>query len=343
MKESIDNNISGGNIDGFLGKNGINDFSLVRLAGDASVRKYYRVVSGGKSCVLCHDPSFENVMADAYPFLIVHELFKGAGIPVPEIYSHDSVNGFILMQDLGDRLLEDCIPEMDHGAVNSLYYEIIDIMAKIHGLRGDSIPFRLEFDVGKLIFEFDFFIEHALLNYFSAGRTADIEKLRSEFIKISEILYKPGLFVLNHRDFHSRNIMMCGGRPYIIDFQDARMGLPQYDLVSLLQDSYIPAGAQSEKFHIDTTALKSGYYNLSFAAGIHGMSPDEFDYYYDIMAFQRNVKAVGTFAFQSGVKGKKLYERYIPLTLGYLGNYSGRRSELAPAHEIISRLAGEAM
>lgn len=64
------------------------------------------------------------------------------------------------------------------------------------------------------------------------------EFLRREFEAITETLVQPEHFVLNHRDFHSRNIMIRNGKPVLIDFQDARMGLPQYDAVSLIRDSY---------------------------------------------------------------------------------------------------------
>lgn len=69
--------------------------------------------------------------------------------------------------------------------------------------------------------------------------------------------------------------------------------------------------------------------------GLHSMGRDEFNYYFDIMAFQRNVKALGTFGFQSSARGNKKYERYIRLTADYLDDYAERREELGKAWRIL--------
>ena len=167
-------------------------------------------------------------------------------------------------------------------------------------IRGKGgVPFSLSFDVEKLMFEFDFFMEHALAGYFRAPAGTDLTRpLRTAVPDDSGgILYRPELFVLNHRDYHSRNIILCNDVPYIIDFQDARMGLPQYDAVSLLRDSYVTLAPVLFEW------LKNFYYEGSREVGIHAMGRDEFDYYFDLMAFQRNVKALGTFGYQVTARG----------------------------------------
>ncbi len=300
------------------------------LAGDASTRRYWRVRADGRTCVLCKDPGFINGPDTGYPFLVVYNLLKGS-VPVPEVLAMDSGPGLFLLQDLGDDLLEYLCPLSGEQAVRRLYQSSIENLFSIQMIRGKgSVPFSLSFDVEKLMFEFDFFIEHALDGYFRAGLAAhDREELRSAFLDIADALYRPGLFVLNHRDYHSRNLIVFNDIPYVIDFQDARMGLPQYDAVSLLRDSYLTLPDEIFEY------LKNYYYEGGKEMDIHSMGRDEFNYYFDLMAFQRNVKALGTFGYQVSAKGNARYERYIRPTADYLGDYAERQDKLGRAWRVL--------
>ncbi len=321
--------------DNFVRKSIGNYERAVSLAGDASARRYHRIFIGGRTYILCEDSQFRGIPEKDYPYLIIYDIFRREDIPVPEVYFRDPDNGLLLIEDLGDDLVEDIYPGLAPGRRKEIYTEIIDALIKIQQIRRveDLPPFKLSFDVEKLMFEFNFFIINALRDYFriKAGDNR-LEELAGEFLKISTILYRPDFFVLNHRDLHSRNILISRGRPYLIDFQDARMGLPQYDLVSLLRDSYLRLDDESFKI------LYSYYYRRSAEAGIHSMGRDEFGYYFDIMAFQRNIKAVGTFAYQACSLGRKRYVRYIAPTLSYLEYYIGRRPELGRAGGILRSL-----
>jgi len=316
-------------------KNSLHDsYKLSKLTGDASTREYYRISSSGRSYILCIDDKLKGISSKEYTYCIVHDIFKKRGIPVPEIYSIDEKAGAILLQDLGDSLLELKYKSMSKTARIDLYSELTHTVAEIQFIDGDAktVPFSLSFDVPKLMYEFDFFIDHALLAYFKADISGDLlDELRNEFNKISLILYQPELFVLNHRDFHSRNIMIESGKLYLIDFQDARMGLPHYDLVSLLRDSYLRLDDSL------VTKLKKKHYNTLKAGGYSRMDYDEYEYYFDIMAFQRNVKALGTFGYQLTSLGKNQYQKYIMPTIAYLKDYIKRRSELSGATGILKR------
>lgn len=309
-------------------------YEVSKLQGDASTREYYRIYSGEKSYILCIDNNLKGIPPEEYTFCIVHNLFRNRGIPVPEIYSIDEKAGAILLQDLGDSLLELNYKSISKSAAAELYGELTHTIAEIQFIDGDAkgVPFSLSFDVPKLMYEFNFFIDNALTGYFKCDISGDLlEELRNEFNKISLILYKPELFVLNHRDFHSRNIMIDSGKPYLIDFQDARMGLPHYDLVSLLRDSYLRLDDDL------VNMLKKKHYNTLKSGGYSRLDFDEYDYYYDIMAFQRNVKAVGTFGYQITSMGKNQYQKYIMPTIAYLKDYIKRRSELSGAAGILKR------
>ena len=304
------------------------------LDGDASTRLYYRVRTVSGSYVLCRDNGFINVPESEFPFTIMHRLLKGR-VPVPELYAADNRHGLYLLQDLGDDLVEYVVPLQDDRGVERLYRSCLENLFALQNIRGKGrVPFSLSFDVEKLMFEFDFFIEHALAGYFRAAAGPDRSTLREEFRTIAKILARPELFVLNHRDYHSRNLILSGGVPYIIDFQDARMGLPQYDAVSLLRDSYVTLAPDL------FGRLKRFYYEGSRDAGIHAMGVDEFDYYFDVMAFQRNVKALGTFGYQVTARGNPRYERYIVPTAAYLPGYAERQEALRPAWRILGKYLG---
>lgn len=310
--------------------------SLQRLDGDASTREYFRVLQGNRSYILCYDHAFEGNAEGNYPFLTVHSLLKRQGIPVPEILFTDSRRGLLLEEDCGDILLEEYNATASHDARMEMYTGLLDILVQMQSIPSDnSIPFTLTFDVEKLMFEFNFFIEHALEGHFGCADSVVKQELHDEFLRISMELNRPEYFVFTHRDYHSRNVLVHQGKPVIIDFQDARLGLPQYDLVSILRDSYYTLDSD------DMNLLKQYYFMRAQEGGVHSMGPDEFDYYYNLMAFQRNVKAIGTFAYQVRHFGREKFRKYIGPTLSYLHDYCTECSILERPCELLRGAIGE--
>jgi hypothetical protein len=307
---------------------------IVRIKGDASNRQYFRVFLPTGTRIACIDPAFRGTAPGDYSFLTVGTLLAENGIRVPEVLAIDSPNGLLLLEDCGDRMLQDEVEFLDPESLAARYREVIDILVRIQSIApNDSTPFSLSFDHEKLMFEFDFFILHALRGVFSGVLdNGDLISLRREFETISDLLVRPGHFVLNHRDFHSRNIMLFGEEPVVIDFQDARLGLPQYDAVSLLRDSYVtldPAMVDSLKEYHFSELEKRGKISMGF---------DEYLRYFDLMAFQRNVKALGTFCYQISVAGNRSFERSIAPTVAFLPDYIGTRPELSNAGKLLEPL-----
>ncbi len=311
--------------------------AITKLQGDASTREYFRVVKGDASYILCFDPALLHTKLDSYPFYILHSLLSKNTIPVPVLYQASPDHGSLLLEDLGDCMVEEYNSRIDSAQRRDLYRSIIDIMVRIQAIRPDgSLPFTFSFDVEKLMFEFDFFIEHALCGFFGNDpHSPDVARLREEFRAIAGLLYRPELFVLNHRDYHSRNVMIAGGLPRIIDFQDARLGLPQYDAASLLRDSYFRLDDEEYASLLDYT------YKSSRAAGVHAMERGEYDRMFDLQAFQRNVKAIGTFGYQAHTRGNRRYAASIAPTFAYLSAYCGRRPELSRAWGLLAKLIPE--
>jgi aminoglycoside/choline kinase family phosphotransferase len=131
--------------------------------------------------------------------------------------------------------------------------------------------------------------------------------------------------VLCHRDYHSRNLMLHDGSLHIIDFQDARMGPDTYDLASLLRDSYVDiADRELDELLAYFLALKG----VADAAG--------FRFRFDRMALQRNLKALGTFGYQTTTRQNPVYIQYIPRTLNYARMALEKYPQFARLREILA-------
>jgi aminoglycoside/choline kinase family phosphotransferase len=287
------------------------DHQVVALTGDASTRRYYRVQPvDGRSIVLAlHEGPIE---AATLPFVEVADLFRRMPLPVPTILGHSDPLGILALDDLGDITLQAHIEPGGARAHLARYREAVGFLVRLQQRGADladdaRTPYRLAFDVEKLTWELDFFVQHFLEGYRRAALTpAERSALATEWRAIAdELSGEPR--VLCHRDYHSRNLMVHAGGLFVIDFQDARMGPNTYDLVSLLRDSYVDIG--------DDTLDELMRYFLT----LHGDADvTAFRRRFDLMAVQRNLKALGTFGNQASARGNAAYVQYMPRTLGYV-------------------------
>ena len=222
--------------------------NIETLAGDASNRKYHRVFEYGKSqnnrqliVMELYKPQLDSEL----DFIVMTRYLSYLGLLVPKLFYYDKDKGFLFLEDLGDQLLNDLVgPEADQGEKIKWYRKAIDILIllQLKGLRkpGLNCPaFGRRFDLEKLMFEIDFMIKHFIIGL---KKKYLLDNEVKEIQNVLEILCQRlsnEETVLTHRDFHSRNIMVKNEELKIIDFQDARLGPRQYDLVSLLRDSYV--------------------------------------------------------------------------------------------------------
>ncbi len=216
---------------------------VVGLTGDASDRKYYRVLpkEGDPFVLAVHASAID---AESLPFVNVGRLLEAMPVPTPRLLGYDNALGILSLQDLGDVTLQAHLGTQPFPAHAALYRQavahIVTMQTRGAVLTSPAyLPYGIAFDVDKLTWELDFFLKHYLLAYRNAMLTpAEIEAVRAEFkIIVEELAGEPR--VLCHRDYHSRNLMLSQGQLYLIDFQDARMGPDTYDLASLLRDSYV--------------------------------------------------------------------------------------------------------
>ena len=305
--------------------------AVIPLTGDASTRRYFRVIpADGPSLVLAlHEGPIE---VATLPFINVARLFERMGLPVPAVVGHSDSLGILALQDLGDVTLQAHLGAgtlTEHASLYRQAVAFVDVLQR----RGQELespehaPYQVAFDVEKLTWELDYFVRHFLEGYrgvilSAAERTA----LAGECASIvEELAAEPR--VLCHRDYHSRNLMLHEGQLYIIDFQDARLGPDTYDLASLLRDSYVDISDRE----LDEL--------VAYFAALRGIADaSEFRRRFDLMAVQRNLKALGTFGYQTITRQNPVYIQYIPRTLRYTRTNLeaharfGRLRELLAAH-----------
>lgn len=295
--------------------------SIEKMPGDASTRRYYRVRTQDKNgktgshVVMAMDSFAEK--GEAIPFLAIQKHLHQNGVDVPRVLDFDAENGFILLEDLGDTTLLRSLQEVDSLEQEQAYFErAIDALVEMHAKTGPTHAdskaaqniegFKLFFDCEKLMWEVNFTIEHFYQKHLKREfKERDSKIIQDGFTKIcKELEAAPTVFT--HRDYHSRNLMITAeGRYVMIDFQDARMGPCQYDLASLLRDSYYNLEqAQIQK-------LTRYYLKQMEAKGAPKQDLAQFDRLFDLMAVQRNFKAIGSFASFLNRRGNPAYLKFI--------------------------------
>jgi N-acetylmuramate 1-kinase len=306
---------------------------VVPLTGDASDRKYFRVIpTDGPSIVLAlHAGPIDFA---TLPFARVADLLQSITLPVPTILGHSDELGILALQDLGDMTLQAHLGAAlatEHAALYRQAVALIELLQR----RGADLasdrypPYGIAFDVEKLTWELEFFATYFVQGYRgvalgSAERAALTEEWRAI---VEELAGEPR--VLCHRDYHSRNLMVRDDSLYVIDFQDARMGPDTYDLVSLLRDSYVDiTDRQVDDLIAYFLALKRT--DDSRAAA------DQFRRRFDLMALQRNLKALGTFGYQTVTRRNTVYIQYMPRTLHYARANFERYPRFARLRELLA-------
>ncbi|HEX3702836.1 MAG TPA: phosphotransferase [Vicinamibacterales bacterium] len=329
-------------IDRYLRESGLaaRGARVVPLTGDASDRRYFRIIpNDGPSLVLALHAG--PIDLATLPFANVGQLLQAIPLPVPAVIGHSNELGILALQDLGDVTLQAHLGAASPSEHAALYRQAVALVELLQR-RGAELaspaylPYGIAFDVEKLTWELEFFARHFIEGYrgvvLSAGeRTA----LAAEWAAIvNELAQEPR--VLCHRDYHSRNLMLHDGSLNIIDFQDARMGPDTYDLASLLRDSYMDITDD------DVDDLIAYFLALRAPAGGEPALPDldrasrEFRRRFDLMALQRNLKALGTFGYQTTTRRNPVYIQYIPRTLRYARSHLEKYQRFGRLREILA-------
>jgi aminoglycoside/choline kinase family phosphotransferase len=300
--------------------------ALVPLAGDASSRRYYRAILSGTgtppSIIVMELPAGSSLPLSSeelaifkegpkeLPFLNVHRFLSRTGVNVPQILGAWEKDGILLLEDLGDTALWDRVQGLAADDTVAWYQKAIDELLKIQirgteNRDGSCIAFQQRFDLKLYMWEFEHFIEWGL------------EK-------------RPGS-VVNHRDYHSWNLMIQNEAVRVIDFQDALMAPPQYDLASLLNDRVTDSvirPALEER-------LVRYYIERRGELEKRKISADEFWEIYRLSAIQRDLKVVGRFYYLDLVKGKPGYMKFVPPTARRLERNLANVAQTQPVLELL--------
>ena len=279
-----------------------------KLTGDASTRRYYRIFTTKESYVVCLDNPFNDEM-EKHPFMSVQQFLVSNNVKVPQILDHNLPKGYSLQEDLGNETLLHKLSTLTSSEDEFVIYKkIIDQLLELHRIPKTKVTnpnlFQLSFDYQKYMDETRFTFKY-FLNFFNKNLDENlIQELESLFDPIMKRLASQKM-VITHRDFHSRNIMVRKNDLVFIDFQDARWGIPQYDLVSLLEDCYYD-------LREDNRQKLKRYYFDSLDPVIHGQkSYEEFESFYRDMTIQRVFKAVGSFCYIYNWRKDDRYLKYI--------------------------------
>ncbi|HMW14770.1 MAG TPA: phosphotransferase [Pseudomonadales bacterium] len=284
---------------------------FAKLAGDASFRRYFRLQRERQSWVLMDAPPAKE---DVRPFIAVAGGLAQLGIRVPRVLAADLDQGFLLLDDLGDRLYLGELTAADPQRVDQLYQAAFQPLLRLQSvseLPGCKLP---PYDRTLLHSElrlFDqWFIAELLGVELTQSEQRMLHQLYDELIELA--LAQPQCPV--HRDYHSRNLLLCAdGMVGVIDFQDAVIGPITYDLVSLLKDCYLFWPPQQ------VSRWVTQYHRLAQnAALLSEVSPEQFLHWFDWIGVQRHLKVLGIFSRLFLRDGKEGYLADLPRVARHL-------------------------
>lgn len=301
-----------------LAKDTYNNLQIA--SADASFRQYFRVNNSRDNktyIVMDAPPEKENCK----PFVHVTTLIRSVDVNAPRIIALDLAQGFLLLDDLGNKPYLD---HLDEKTADSLYLDAIDSLIKIQTI--DAI--LPVYNAALLQTEMDLFetwyINRHLGIQLNASQKASLNSIFSLLIKNAE--EQPQVFV--HRDYHSRNLMITDtDNPGVIDYQDAVIGPITYDLVSLFKDCYIEWPREKVELWLDLY--------LARLTPTHFIDKKTLLRWFDLMGVQRHLKVLGIFARLNYRDGKSQYLNDLPLTLKYVTDICHCYEALLPLQELM--------
>jgi aminoglycoside/choline kinase family phosphotransferase len=304
-------------IEFFLKKNkvsiSLNSNNFILLAGGGSDRSYYRMFHESGSLVLMVSPTDKQ---EVTAFIDVGKFLFNTGIGVPEIIDVDEQGLMLLLEDLGDDSLYNILCHKKNKIDICGYYKKVLLFLAEMQIR-PSLSFAQRNYLKNRVFgyeafrwETDYFRERFLKQFCGLSLQKEV-LLEEEFNRLASCLDREPKYFM-HRDFQSQNIHFKNGQVKVIDFQTATKGLLQYDLASVLKDAYFVIDQKMRAELID--------FYLDILNEKWGMKIDhkEFIKTFHLAGMQRNMQALGAFAFLGLQKGKRGFFKHIPAALSYL-------------------------
>lgn len=285
----------------FIAQSGWGQSRGILLAGDASNRRYDRLtLPTGDTAIFMDAPPDRG--EDVRPFVRIAEYLSAVGLSAPKVFGQNYNLGFLLIEDLGDRLFARLMAD-NPETENMLYRAASDVLIDLHAADPLSLPLC---DAGWLTE-----MTAPAFEWYMGGATNQI------LLRFQEVFYPlaarldAAKRVVILRDYHAENLLWLPDRDGtakvgLLDFQDALLGHPAYDLVSILQDARRDVAPQLEAEMITHYLDKTG-------ADEH-----EFRSAYALLGAQRNLRILGIFARLCLRDGKAHYVDLIPRVWGYV-------------------------
>ena len=283
---------------------------ILPIAGDASFRKFYRLLLRKKSriIVLANKEKYKNLIA----YTAINKFLRLNKIQAPKLYTHNFSRGIIVIEDFGDvSFYNELLKKKNKLAI---YKKLIELLLKIQKIKPK--PKIKKIDKGSHIItkytkkhlskESDLFFDWYLPLFLNKKKVLSVKKKTKKVLtKLYNRLYFSNSYFV-HRDYHAQNLMKVGKRIGVIDSQDALIGNPAYDLVSLIDDVRIKT----------STKLKKQIYSyyLKKTSKIHRKNSEKFFQDFNILSVQRSLKIIGIFSRLFKRDKKNRYFKYIPYT-----------------------------
>jgi aminoglycoside/choline kinase family phosphotransferase len=285
---------------GFLAAAGWGTAEVRPLAGDASFRRYFRVVEPSRQAVLMDAPPEHE---DVGPFLAVAALLRDAGFSAPAIHAEDRARGFLLLEDFGDRLMGPVLAA-EPSLEAHVYAQAVDLLLHLHDRASPAglAPYDRAALAREVLVFAQWYAKAAGLSVDEAAYLAAWDAVWQPLL--GETAARP---VVTLRDYHAENLMLLdrhGIRALgLLDFQDALAGHAAYDLVSLLQDARRDV----------SPALEDAMLHRFAGPGAAAFRPA-----YEVLGAQRNTKILGVFVRLRDRDGRAGYVERLPRVWRYL-------------------------
>ena len=289
---------------------------IIPIAGDASSRKFYRAVVNKKSRIIVF--SKKNKYKNLAAYTSVNKFLREKNFLAPKLYEHNYKKGIIIIEDFGNLSFHKVLLREKNKF--KTYKKLVDLLSEIQKIKPKNKIKNIitknylieKYSIKKLHSESDLFFKWYLPIFFKRKEVLEIKKkIKRTLTKLYHKLNFSNKYFV-HRDFHVQNLIKVGKRIGIIDSQDALIGNPAYDLVSLIDDVRIKTSNQ----------LKNKVYNYYLKKNfkIHKFDKHKFLQDFNTLSVQRSLKIIGIFARLYKRDQKKKYLKLIPYTWKILEN-----------------------
>lgn len=315
----------------FLHSCNLGKIERIQLKGDASFRRYERIIAADQNFILMDAPPEHE---ETIPFINIANFLLNHELSSPQIIASNSVDGFILLEDFGNESYNSILSgksELSSDLTEErLYIKAIDCLIHLHKIPEINIDIP-QYSTEKLLAESNQFIDWyvATLN----GEVLSADQIAEYNGILENLINKANLFpnVVVHRDYHADNLMWLNDRISfrkvgILDFQDAVTGSVAYDLVSLLEDA-------RRDVHPHLAEEMITHYLKAFP----DFNRKDFNLVYAVYGIQRNLKIVGFCARQATKHKNPIYLSLLPRVWRYI-NHDLKHPLLLPLKQCLTKI-----